>query len=53
MSLFPATAPVGVPLSLGATALQSYREDPEWFNQKMNALGKTFQPDPYATNISP
>jgi hypothetical protein len=35
LSMFPATAPVGIPISLGATAAQAYREDPEYFNQKM------------------
>jgi hypothetical protein len=35
LSLFPPTAAVGIPLSLGATAAQAYREDPEYFNQKM------------------
>jgi hypothetical protein len=35
LSMFPATAPVGIPLSLGSTAAQAYREDPEYFNQKM------------------
>jgi hypothetical protein len=35
LSMFPPTAVVGVPLSLGATAAQAYREDPEYFNQKL------------------
>jgi hypothetical protein len=35
LSMFPPTAVVGVPLSLGATAVQAYRDDPEYFNQKL------------------
>jgi hypothetical protein len=35
LSMFPPAASVGVPLSLGATAAQAYREDPEYFKQKM------------------
>jgi hypothetical protein len=35
LSMIPATALLGIPLSLGATAAQAYREDPEYFNQKM------------------
>jgi len=35
LSMIPATAPLGIPLSLGATAAQAYREDPEYFKQKM------------------
>ena len=35
LSMFPPAAVVGVPLSLGATAIQAYREDPEYYKQKM------------------
>jgi hypothetical protein len=35
LSMFPPTAVVGVPLSLGATAVDMYRNDPEFFNQKL------------------
>jgi len=35
LSMFPPTAPIGIPLSLGASAYQAYREDPEFFKQKM------------------
>ena len=35
LSMFPPTAAVGIPLSLGATAAQAYREDPKYFNQKI------------------
>jgi flagellar protein FlgJ len=35
LSMFPPTAAVGVPLSLGATAAQAYRDDPEYYKQKM------------------
>lgn len=35
LSMFRPAALVGIPLSLGATAAQAYREDPEYFKQKM------------------
>ena len=35
LSMFPPTALVGIPLSLGATAAQAYRDDPEYFKQKL------------------
>jgi cold shock CspA family protein len=35
LSMFPPTAAIGIPLSLGATAIQEYRDDPEYYNQKM------------------
>tara|TARA_R110000868_G_scaffold19513_1_gene83944 strand:+ start:4362 stop:5915 length:1554 start_codon:yes stop_codon:yes gene_type:complete len=35
LSMFPPTAAVGIPLSLGATAAQAYRDDPEYYKQKM------------------
>jgi hypothetical protein len=35
MSMFPVTAPVGIPLSIGTAAAQTYREDPEYFKEKM------------------
>jgi hypothetical protein len=35
LSMFPPTAVVGVPLSLGATAADMYRDNPEYFNQKL------------------
>ena len=35
LSMFPPTAAVGIPLSIGATAAQAYREDPEYFKQKI------------------
>ena len=35
LSMFPPAALVGIPLSLGATAAQAYREDPEYFKQKI------------------
>jgi hypothetical protein len=35
LSMFPPAAVVGIPLSLGATAVQAYRDDPEYFKQKM------------------
>ena len=38
MSLFPATAPVGIPLSLGTAAAQAYRDNPNWLKQKMQGV---------------
>jgi hypothetical protein len=38
LSMFPPTAVVGVPLSLGATAADLYRDNPEWVRQKMEGL---------------
>jgi len=35
LSIFPPSALVGIPLSLGATAAQAYRDDPEYFKQKL------------------
>jgi hypothetical protein len=35
LSMFPPAALVGIPLSLGATAAQAYRDDPEYFKQKI------------------
>lgn len=35
LSMFPATAPVGVPLMLGTGVTQAYREDPEFLKRKM------------------
>jgi hypothetical protein len=35
LSLIPATAPLGIPLSLGATAVDMYRDNPEYIKQKM------------------
>lgn len=38
LSMFPPTAVVGVPLSLGATAVDLYRDNPDWVRQKMEGL---------------
>lgn len=38
LSMFPVTAPVGIPLSLGATAYDLYRDNPDWVKQKMEGL---------------
>ena len=38
LSMFPPTAVVGVPLSLGATAADLYRDNPDWVRQKMEGL---------------
>ena len=42
-----------IPVSIGASAMQAYRDDPEYFNQKMEAVGKAFQPNPYADYAAP
>ena len=41
LSMFPASAPFGVPLSIGSTAAQAYRENPEWLRKKMEGLANT------------
>lgn len=38
LSMFPPTAAVGIPLSLGATAAQAYRDNPEYIKKKMQGL---------------
>jgi hypothetical protein len=35
ISMYPPAAVVGIPLSLGASAIQGYRDDPEYYNQKL------------------
>jgi hypothetical protein len=35
LSMFPGTAPVGVPIMLGTGLTQAYREDPEFFKRKL------------------
>jgi hypothetical protein len=46
LSMFPPTAPVGIPLSLGATAAQAYRENPDFLNQMRNRIGEMEPSDP-------
>lgn len=41
LSMFPATAPVGVPLAIGATAADMYRDNPDWLRKKMEGLANT------------
>lgn len=44
MSMFPATAPVGVPLMLGTSAAQAYRDSPDaqaYVKRKMQGLADT------------
>jgi hypothetical protein len=44
MSMFPATAPVGVPLMLGTSATQAYRDNPDfqaYVKRKMQGLADT------------
>ena len=45
LSMFPPAAVVGVPLSLGASGIQAYRENPEWLGQKMKSLGGSLYPN--------
>ena len=35
LSMFPGTAAVGIPMTLGATAAQAYRDNPDYLRQKM------------------
>jgi hypothetical protein len=35
LSMFPGTAAVGIPMTLGATGAQAYRDNPDWIKQKM------------------
>lgn len=53
LSMYPPAAVVGIPLSLGASAIQGYREDPEYYNQKLreyvtdrNAVARARQRNP-------
>jgi hypothetical protein len=48
LSMFPPTQPLGIPLAVGAGLAQDVRSDPEWYKKKLQSLGETFQPDPYA-----
>ena len=41
LSMFPATAPLGVPLTLGATAADFYRSNPDFLRKKMQGLADT------------
>lgn len=44
LSLFPATAPVGVPLAIGTAAAQAYRDSPDaqaYIRKKMQGLAET------------
>jgi hypothetical protein len=44
LSMFPATAPVGVPLAIGTAAAQAYRDNPdvqEYIKRKMQGLADT------------
>ena len=45
LSMIPATAPVGVPLSLGASAIQAYREDPEIFKKLRRRIFSSDNPE--------
>jgi hypothetical protein len=46
LSMLPLTAPVGIPLSLGATAAQAYRENPDFLNQMRNRINEMEPSDP-------
>ncbi len=41
LSMFPPSAPVGIPLSLGATAADFYRSNPDFIKRKMQELADT------------
>jgi hypothetical protein len=45
LSMIPATAAVGVPLSLGASAIQAYREDPEIFKKLRRRIFSSDNPE--------
>ncbi len=45
LSMIPATAPVGVPLSLGASAIQAYREDPDILNKLRRRIFSSDNPE--------
>jgi hypothetical protein len=38
LSMFPGTAPVGIPMTLGASAAQAYRKNPDFLRKKMQGL---------------
>ena len=52
LSMFPPTAPLGIPLSLGATAADLYRSNPEMFKKKAGATEESY-PDPMTGFIAP
>ena len=53
-SMFPGPHQLAtIPVSIGASAMQAYRDDPEYFNQKMQAVGRAFQPNSYADAPAP
>lgn len=45
LSMIPATAAVGVPLSLGASAIQAYREDPDILNKLRRRIFSSDNPE--------
>ena len=53
LSMFPPTMPLGIPLAVGAGLAQDVRSDPEWYKKKIQSLGETLQPDPYANFVGP
>jgi hypothetical protein len=52
LSMFPPTAPLGIPLSLGATAADFYRSNPEMFKRKAGATEESYS-DPMTGLIAP
>ena len=56
LSLFPPTAPVGIPLSIGTAATQAYRDNPEvreLIRRRMMESSQTPFSDPMTGNIYP
>lgn len=45
LSMVPATAAVGIPLSLGASAIQAYRDDPEILNKLRRRVFSSDNPE--------
>ncbi len=50
MSMFPTAAPVGIPLSLGASGLQYLRENPDVPEKMMRRVGESMPSDPMGYN---
>jgi hypothetical protein len=56
MSLFPPTAAIGIPLSLGTAAAQAYRDNPEvreMVRRRLEEASQTPSSDPMTGNIYP
>jgi hypothetical protein len=53
LSMFPPTAPLGIPLTLGATAAQAARENPNFLDQLRNRIGNMPYSDPMTGYMAP